>query len=248
MLKICITTIAIETSVSVYEHNRYLEAAKKLIITNLIHTTYDIVLLTNKPEFFSGFTTPRLIVIDYDENFNESTISGKKFNMHTKRHSIYIAQKLGYDIIYYNDCDCFITGWDDLSFEERCMDDCDVTFTKPPTPQLKGLRTTYKSFQEIIDNEFGDLYQPEFDNAPNPAETRIIFKNNNKLTAFLSFWDKISERNNNYFTYHDGIYIGTSVIYAKMKSCGTVRTDNFIKYCRIQHGKNILNYFGNKHK
>jgi hypothetical protein len=82
------------------------------------------------------------------------------------------------------------------------------------------------------------------DLAPNPAETRVIFKNNEKLSSFLLFWDKISNNNKDYFTYHDGVYLGTSAIYAKMKMSSIVRNDAFSKHCFIHHADGILDCFG----
>jgi hypothetical protein len=241
--KICVAAIAIEISPT---SHRYLDSARKLIESNLLYTNYDILILTNNVDYFKDITDGRLILIDYDTKFSETIISDNRFNMHLKRYPIKLSQELGYDIIYYNDCDGYIVGWDEYSFENKCNEDFDVAFVSHANPQLGGLRRTYKHFQDIIDSEFEDLYYDELDNAPNPAETRVIFKNNEKLSLFLEFWDKISQRNKNYFTYHDGVYFGTSAIYAHMTMIGITPNEEFSKYCRIRHAEGVLNYFGNK--
>jgi hypothetical protein len=239
-IKTCVCGVAIEINGG----SRYLESAMKMVKTNLEYTNYDILLLTNNVEFFNEINCERLILIDYSKNFNEPILSDNRFNMHIKRQPIKLASNLNYDVIYYNDCDCFINGWDDYSFKEKCYEDFDVAFVSHANPQLGGLRKAYPHFQEKIDLEFDGLYYDELDDSPNPAETRVIFKNNEKLTKFLHFWDLISKQNNNYFTYHDGVYFGTSSIYAKMKMIGVTPYDPFTKYCRISHGEGELDYFG----
>lgn len=239
--KVCVATVCIELDKT---RNRYLKCGKRLIETYLEHTDFDILIITNDIEYFSDITNSRLSVVDYESNWTEPTVSAGRFNMHLKRLPIERAKNLGYDIIFLNDADCFITGWDSTSFYNKCNEDFDVAFVSHANPQLGGLRKAYKHFQDKIDTEFGDLYYEELDEAPNPAETRVIFKNNEKLTKYLEFWNKIAERNNNYFTYHDGVYFGTSAIAAKMKMIGITPHENFTSFCRIAHADGILDYFG----
>jgi hypothetical protein len=241
--KTCICTLAVEIS---EESNKYIKSAKKLIDSNLKYTNFDILVVTNRPNEFKCFSDARVKIFDYYKNFEETITSSNKFNMHLKRYPIKIAKKLGYHVIFYNDCDCYITGWNDQSFEEKIKQDFDVFFVSHANPQLGGLRKTYKHFQDKIDNELQDLYTEEMDMAPNPAETRIIFKNNDKLSKFLSFWDLISDKNKNFMTYYDGVYFGTSAIYSKMNMGAVIKSDIFSKYCYIDHGGGTLTYFGEK--
>lgn len=239
----CITSLCIEIK---EESKRYLDAAEKLIESNLAYTDFDILLLTNKIDLFKHINNARVTVLNYSELFQENLISAGKFNMHLKRYPILIAKNFGYNIIIYNDCDCFIDGWDSKSFETKIEEDCDIFFVSHANPQLGGLRKAYKHFQEKIDNELNGLYTHDMDEAPNPAETRVIFKNNEKLNLFLEFWDKISNNNKNYFTYYDGVYFGTSSIYAKMKLGAVTKTSEFANHCFISHMSDTLNYFGEK--
>lgn len=238
--KVCICTSAIEISNS----NRYIEKTKILIESYLKYTNFDILVLTNKINELAYIKNKRIKLIDYNTNFDEKIISDQRFNMHIKRYPIKLAKKLGYKIIYFHDCDCYIVGWDNESFETKCNEDFDVAFVSHANPQLGGLRANYKHFQDKVDNEFGDLYYSDLDNSPNPAETRVLFKNNEKLNKFLYFWDLISKRNNNYFTYHDGVYFGTSAVYAAMKMIGITPADKFASFCRISHMDKVLDYFG----
>lgn len=240
--KTCICTLAIEVSDN---NNWYIERVKILIESYLKYTNFDILILTNRINELSYLNDKRIKLIDYDKNFDEKIISGQRFNMHIKRYPIKLGKELGYEIIYFHDCDCYILGWDQESFEAKCNEDFDVAFVRHATPCLGGLRTEYKHFQDIIDTEFGDLYYPYLDNSPNPAETRVIFKNNEKLNKFLYFWNLISEKNNDYFTYHDGVYFGTSAVYAEMKMTGVTYSDKFASFCRIHHGDGrVLDYMG----
>ena len=130
------------------------------------------------------------------------------------------------------------------SFIEFCSRDFDVAYVSHVHPQLGDLRRNYSHFQDKVTNEFGDLYYPELDRSPNPNETRVIFKNNEKLNNFILFWDKISNRNNNYNTYHDGVYFGTSSVDSKMNMIGVTRDIKFTRHCKISHGEKFLNFFG----
>lgn len=242
---VCCASISIETNSN---SEKYLKNSKKFIKTYLKYTNYDILLITNKKNFYDDLNNGRLIVLNYDDHFKENILSSNRFNMHLKRYPIAKAKDIGYDIIFYNDCDCYIDGWDEKSFNKKIEQDFDVFFVSHANPQLGGLRKSYKHFQDKIDIEFGGLYYEELDSAPNPAETRIIFKNNSKLFDFLEFWGRISENNKDYFTYYDGVYFGTSSIYAKMNLGSVTKNDEFSKYCYINHNDNILNYFGEKYE
>jgi hypothetical protein len=239
-MKTIVTTCVIERN----NNRNYLGKSKTLIDGYLKYTDFDILVLTNKPEFYKEYDN-RVKVFNFNEKYNEPVESGNFFNMHIKRLPIKIASQLDYDVIYHHDCDCYIIGWDEESYQEIIKKDYDVYFPglNSDRPQLGGLRKDFDFFQNKIDKELKGLYYDDLDNAPNPPETRIIFKNNSKLKKFLEFWDKISKNNKNFKTYHCGVYFGTSTIYANMKTYG-VEEEKFSKYGRITHGNDILNYYG----
>jgi|14BtaG_2_1085337.scaffolds.fasta_scaffold08981_4 hypothetical protein len=238
-------TIVVTNSIHITDNDySYHEKALKLISGYLEFTDFDILVLTNNVDYFKHINNKRLLVFNYDENFNEPIKSANKFNMHLKRYPLRLATKMNYDVIYHHDCDCYINGWDSESYDKLINQDYDVIFPSSPRPQLGGLRKTHKHFQQKIDREFVGLYYDELDQSPNPAETRIIFKNNDKLKVFLDFWDKISNNNNNYLTYYCGVYFGTSSIHSKMKMGQVVRNLKFSSYGKISHQNKTLNYFG----
>lgn len=238
-------TIVVTNSIQITNNDySYHEKALNLINSYLKFTDFDILVLTNNVSYFEEIKDERLFVFNYDENFTENVISSNKFNMHLKRYPLRLASEMSYDIIYHHDCDCYITGWDSESYEKLINEDYDIIFPNDPRPQLSNLRRNYKHFQEKIDREFVGLYYDELDQSPNPAETRIIFKNNDKLKVFLDFWDKISNNNKNYLTYFCGVYFGTSAKHAKMKMGQVKERMKFSTYGRIIHQNKILNYFG----
>jgi hypothetical protein len=238
-------TVVVANSIHINNNDfSYHEKALKFINSYLTYTDFDILLLTNNVDYFSEIKNERFLIFNYNEHFNESITSANKFNMHLKRYPLRLASNMGYDIIYHHDCDCYITGWDNESYIDLIKQDYDIIFPNDPRPQLGGLRRNYKHFQDKIDREFVDLYYDELDKSPNPAETRIIFKNNEKLQIFLNFWDKISNNNNNYFTYYCGVYFGTSAKHAEMKMGRVNPNMKFSNYGRITHQNKTLNYFG----
>lgn len=242
-------TIVVTPAIKIKDDDfSYLNKSKKLIDTYIKYTSFDILILTNNVEYYSEIKSERVFIIDYNSKFTEPIVSNKKFNMHIKRLPIRLGMELNYDIVYHHDCDCFIEGWDNNSYDNIIKEDYDVYFPGRGSSrsQLGGLRKNFKHFQNKIDTEFIGLYYDELDNSPNPPETRIIFKNNYKLKLFLEFWDKISKQNNDFDTYYDGVYIGTSSVYAKMNGFDVTTLNEFSKYGKITHGDSILNYYGQK--
>lgn len=228
--------------------NHYLIAYRKLEETYLKHTDFDILTVTNFEDLLNSKNNPRVKHIDISRISQEPLISGNRnlFNMHLKRLPIKEGMKSDYDLVYFHDCDCWINGWDAVSFEKLVARESDIFFPTRHHPQLGGLRKTYQHFQDKLDTEYKNLYKPEFDSAPNAAETRIIFKNNSKLKSFIEFWDKVAAANNNFDTYHSGVYFGTSAIEAKMKLDSVTPDDEFAKFCRITHGSALLDYHGRR--
>lgn len=240
-MKTLIVTVSIQID---NNDTSYLEKSLNLIKTYIEYTDFDILILTNNVEFYNDIKNTRVRIVDYNKNFTEPIKSANKFNMHIKRLAIKLGSETDYDIIYHHDCDCYITGWDDNSYREAINGEYDVLFPTDARPQLGGLRKNFKHFQEKIDKEFVGLYYDELDLSPNPAETRIIFKNNDKLKIFLDFWDMISNNNRNFLTYYCGVYFGTSSFHAKMKMSNVKPDMEFSKYGKITHQNKILNYFG----
>jgi hypothetical protein len=239
-------TIVVTCAIQIKKDNfSYLEKSKVLIDGYLKFTDFDILILTNNIDFYEELKNDRLIVLDYNKNYKLPIKSSDHFNMHIKRLPIEYASNLDYDIIYHHDCDCFIDGWDEESYQKTINKDCDVIFNRHTKPQIGILRRSMAHvYDKKIKNEFGDLYYKELDQSPNPTETRIIFKNNKKLKIFLEFWKKISDRNNDFLTYYCGLYFGTSTKHADMDMCAITYKDEFTKYGKIHHQGRVLNYFG----
>lgn len=243
---VCVCAICIT---EIKNHDKdYTIHTKKMMDSYLNYTNYDLVILTdNKKSFESYFENQRIRFFDYDFHFDQPKRISNFFNYHLKRLPIRISKELGYEFIYYVDCDTFIENWDSESFDKKCQEDFDVAFVGHATPALGDLRRVYPHFQTKIDLEFDGLFYEELDNAPNPAETHVLFKNNSKLDLFLEFWDKIYKNNkNNNPTYHDGVYFGTSAVYAKMKMTGINNSSKFVEYSRISHGGEVINFFGHR--
>jgi hypothetical protein len=242
---ICVTAVSIQNSNNIGKD--YSVHAKRMAESYLEYTDFDVVIVTDNPKSFSDINNDRLKIIDYDSRFDERKMVSNFFNYHLKRYAILVAKELNYQTILYVDCDCYIVGWDMESFLNKLREEFDIAFVTHAHPQLGDLRRNYKHFQEKIDLEFEGLYYESLDMAPNPAETHVLIKNNEKLTEFLDFWDKISKNNkHNNPTYHDGVYFGTSGIHAKMNMIGVDLSSNFTNFCRISHGDGTLNFFGHK--
>lgn len=247
-MKTLVVTTLFKIEQGVFKFERYIEPCNKLIEGYLKYTDFDILILTNVPEVLAHVKDTRVKIVNYNENYSEPIQMKHRFNMHLKRLPIRIGSELDYDVIYHHDCDCYIEGWDQDSYNELLKWPHDVYFPTNSRPQLGLLRRSHQRFQDKIESEFGDLYREEFDNAPNCSETFVIFKNNDKLKKFLDFWDKIAERNDGQDTYHCAIYYGTSCIHAGMKFTHVTNRNKFTNYGRIDHHHRILSYYGVTYK
>lgn len=240
----CVAAISIKNPINTGKD--YSIHAKRMIESYLEHTNFDIVIVTDNPSSFNELDINRVKIVNYDNHFDECKNISGFFNYHLKRYAILVAKEFEYEIIYYVDCDTYIIGWDNESFKNKCEEDFDIAFVSHASPALGDLRRDYKHFQDKIDLEYEGLYYDELDMAPNPAETHVLIKNNEKLSNFLEFWDKVSKNNkHNNPTYHDGVYFGTSGVYAGMKMVGMNHQSTFTEFSRISHGEGILNFFGN---
>lgn len=242
-MKTLITTLCFDVNNLKNINNIYVRSCKVLIESYLKYTNFDILVLTNVPNSFKEYVSNSVTVVDYDDKFNEPITYRNKFNMHLKRLPLKLGSELDYDIIYFNDCDCFITGWDNKSYIELIKEEYDVIFPTR-TNKLGSVKIQNPIYQKKIDSELGDLFCKEFDEAPMTAETFIIFKNNNKLKKFLEFWDKIVERSSNPFTYYCALYYGTSTINAGMNYTYVTEKNKFSTFGRIHHAGKYLNYYG----
>lgn len=243
-MKTLITTLCFDIGNSKHLDVSYINNCKVLIDSYLEYTNFDILLLTNIPGSFKEYKNKSLFVVNYADKFNEPIISRNKFNMHLKRLPLKLGSQLNYDIIYFNDCDCFITGWDNESYVELINKGYDIIFPTHTNNKLGKIKIKNAIYQQKIDLELGDLYCEEFDKAPMTAETFVIFKNNDKLKKFLKFWDKIAKKNNNYFTYYCSLYYAVSTIHAGMNYTYTTEKNKFSTFGRIHHAGKYLNYYG----
>lgn len=215
----------------------YQPRADLLIRSALKFTPFDIVMVTNDVEYFSEYSSnPRVHMYDMKDFDDKEKVWGV-FNYNLKRLPIKVAQDMGYDIIYHNDCDCFYHGWDDESFKQLLSADYDTYYVNYNYQHtIGGLATDNERYRNKIDalKEFihGDILQ-----AYPPLETRILFKNNDKLTTMLDFWDKLSkfesERDMNPF--QECVIMGAAARYAKMNITGVSIDLEFTKYCKLIH-------------
>lgn len=248
-MRTLVTTCAIKINdKKLYDEPSYLEKGKILIKSYLKYTDFDILIITNNVDFYDDIKNERVIIIDYHSNYDLPITSKKHFNMHIKRLPIECGSKLDYDIIYHHDCDCYIEGWDEESYQGLISKDFDVFVHRHDRPEIGKLRKISNIYKNKINLEYGDIYYDELDMSPNPTETRMIFKNNDKLKVFLEFWKKISDRNKDYLTYYCGLYFGTSIKHANMKTDVVSYKHKFTEYGRIFHHGGILSYFGDRIK
>jgi hypothetical protein len=179
----------------------YLSAAKNLINELLSNTLHDVLLTTNKVEFFDDIKTERFIVRN---NVPEDSIlqykGGTEFNYNLK----YLAFKdlpKEYDVIFYIDGDIKNMFWNEES-ENRMrflMENYDCVATrlncvlKNEIEQLKNIGTCL--FSHKI-NSYNILCWDENDEhleSRLPSEHFLIFKyDGEKLKRFSQKWSEMN--------------------------------------------------------
>jgi hypothetical protein len=254
-MKTIIATLCVDPKRIFATDNRYFTLARVLLDTYLKYTDFSILIVTNNVKFFDDYDRePRVIIVDFDANFSDPMTACGYINMNLKRLPIKLASQLNFDIVYHNDCDCFITGWDDESYAAALAEDYE--FYMPTVyhegNRIDGLRLDIPIIDAKIKIEYEDsgICYPDIGGAPHMSETRILFKNNDKMKLFVKYWDRIASandqkyRNNVCYATTDGVYFGTCAWYAKMKIARMNPNFMFTNNCRIHHGERILDYYG----
>jgi hypothetical protein len=220
-MKILFTILSIHSGTEMY-----LTSAKKLTQEILSQTNHDILISTNKVDFFFEIQNNRVIIRN---NITEDSILkyGNEFNYNLK-HFAFESLPTGYDCIIYLDCDIKLEGWDSNSesYVSYIMDDYDFGATRLNCylgQSVTELKKTGKTlFQHKIQSYRILDYHSESDDIMDsqlPSEHFLIFKyDTEKLKKFQEKWKEMNEYlqsiNGDGGSWGDGFEIGISARYA----------------------------------
>lgn len=232
-MRLLFTIISIESRLS-----HYLESAKLLTNEILNKTKHDVIISTNRPDYFDNLKSDRLVIRN---NIRENSIidypSGE-FNYNLKHHA-FLELPENYDYIIYLDCDIKLHNWTEKSDEWFINEMEGFDFA------ADGLNRDLKNmFQWFLNDEdclfkhklnsydFKDRYKIEdelINNTFLPSEHILIFKNEpKKIKSFQESWEKqnnyLQDKNGGNGSWGDGFEIGVSAFDAgfnKIKHLGT---------------------------
>lgn len=220
---------------------------KNLIDVITTSTDYDLLLLTDFVDDFADNSSNRLKIIKYSDYFSDKKHISNFLNFHTRRHLISICKKLNYDLIVFCNDNVVLSGWDNNSFNRFSNQDFDIAFVRNIEPQLGYLRTEFKHYQEILDNEFDSLYNESYDVAPNPEVFFHIIKNSEKINTLLTNWELLSEKNKDRFaTHYEGVYIGILSVMSDLKMIGISNQEKFTNFISVKKDGGLFDFSGNK--
>jgi len=235
-----------------YGHeNMYQQRANILIDSAIKFTPFDVLMVTNVPEAFKKHeNNKRVIIKDLKTTFPSEPLKiCNQFNFGIKRLPIKLCSEMDYDVINFNDCDCFYNGWDQESFASMLSEKFDVWYLQyHPEHCIKNKMNNnlYTAMKQKIE-KMGDLIYDKLLLATLPAETRIVFKNNDKLKVMLDYWEKFSKKcvETNCGTFQENVFFTMSAVHAGMIQHNVNPKFKFAKFCRLIHGHpplNILDY------
>lgn len=261
-MKSIVATLAIE-GIDEERANRYKIRTKILIDSTLKNTPHDVLVVSNAAEYFDEYKdNDRVIIVDFNEVYkDEPLLTANLFNFNLKRLPIKSCIGLDYDYILFQDCDCFFSGWDQEAFEDMMSEDYDIyyaTFYPHHTvnDQLSKPKN-HPSTRQKVDVCKNHIYD-ELLEAVIAVETKIIYKNTDKVKDMIDIWDKFAHecQKANINTYPESVFFCMAGQHAKMKPIGVRRDHPLGLLCNTMHGckceKNdenplpvkILDYFG----
>ena len=242
--------------------NQYFKRSKILIDSVLKHTNFSILMLTDKPDKFN-YNNERVFIRDFNELYpDEPKEVYGTFNFNLKRYPIKLCSELNFNYIFYNDCDCFYSGWHNESYLKMLEEDFDVyyaTFYPHHTVrvQIDNPKDHPNTGRRV--NSVKEAVTEEMLDAVLGVETRMLYKNNDKLKVMLDKWDEISRlcEKADECTHPESTFFCMAGQHAKMKATGVSRQIEIANYCNMIHGVasekeqqgvdkplKILNYFG----
>jgi len=242
------------------EENRYDLRTKLLIESTLKFTNFDILIVTDIPDRFN-YNNDRVIIKDFHKEFpDEPKRVDNLFNYNVKRLPIKICSNLDYDYVFYNDCDCFFSDWDEDSFKQMIDEGYDVyyaTFYPHHTvnDQLSKPESHPKTKERI--DKVKDIITDDMLDAVLAVETRMLYKNSDKLKVMIDTWDLLAKRcvETDNRVNPESTWFCMAHQKAKMKATGVNRNIKLATMCNMFHGLvvekethdkpiRVLNYFG----
>ena len=242
------------------EQNNYDIRTKLLIESTLKFTDFDILILTDSPGKFN-YDNDRVFIKDFNKIFpDEPKQVAALFNFNLKRLAIKLSMELNYDYVFYNDCDCFFSDWDNTSYEDMLSKGYDVyyaTFYPHHTvnDQLSKPQHHPKTKERI--ERVRDVITDDMLDAVLAVETRMLYKNSDKLKVMIDTWDLLAKRceETNNRVNPESTWFCMAHQKAKMKATGVERDIKIATMCNMLHGLaverethpepiRVLNYFG----
>ena len=261
-MKTIVAAISIEDKFSNHS-NRYKYRSKILIDTTLKFTNFDILLVTNDKSYYEEYNdNPRVFIEDFREHYpDDKLVVCSQFNYNLKRCPIRLASKKDYDYIIYKDCDCFFSGMDEQAYKEMLDEGYDIyyaTFYPHHTVNDQISKPWNHPNTESRVIAMGDLVNEDLKEAVLAVETKIVYKNTDKMQVMLDRWDAFSYKceEKNCPTIPESLYFCMAGRHAKMEPIGVSRQSKLANYFQTMHGCHvermhgeenpvkILDYFG----
>lgn len=231
--------------------DNYLESAKKLAENIISNSPHDILITTNKKEYFKDIESSRVIVREHSDP-DLKFIINSEFNYNSK-YEAFINLPQGYDVIFYVDCDIKLTHWDDKT--EEYLKDFFSKYDFGATRLNATFNYHYHSYKETKQ----DLFWHKFEghellnvdsndvifSAVFPSEHYLIFKYNKEaLEKFAQEWKKLSfflqNKDNPYGTLCDGFEIGLALARANITNVKEIHWVDHVVILGLQFNGNRL--------
>jgi len=235
-MKVLFTLLSIDAG-----SQMYLEASKALIKELIQNTPHDVLLTTNRPEYFDDLKTNRLFIRN---NITENLIF--KFNYEFNYNLKFLSFKdipKGYDVIFYIDGDIKNNFWTDSSnqFLSSLVSEYNLIGSRMDCVLQNEVYQYQSTGHALFKHKilsYDILSIPQEDDIYNsqlPSEHYLIFKYDEiKMAMFAQKWEELNfimqSKNGGNGVWGDGFEIGISARYAgytniKDLNCGDLESE-----------------------
>lgn len=196
----------------------YLESAIKFANDlNKVSNSHHMSIVTDlKVENFENTT-----FFDFPENHKKTT--GNAFNYNLKFLPIKFASESDFEFVIFVDADWKIEkGYSDMNlnkvFQQMIDRNIDMFFERPH--RVGDSKYEKDSFIRHKVPIYNLLNTNEFDDADVPNEQFFVFKNNEKLKNFVSYWETLNDKcvDKNCWAFAEGLEIGMSALKSGMNT------------------------------
>ena len=216
--------------------------SKVLINSILKYTTATILVITDMENRYQRHD--RVIFKDIRSFTDQRIIRHGYFDFNLKRFAIKEASDMGKSYVIYLDADLHLNRNVEKYMRDISSYDVDLWIPRPVN-NIGGL--LQGDLREEVFGSMGDLWEDRYRDAPLPAETLLVFKNDiRKINIFIDTWSRFAEYivKTDRLSQRESMYIGVGIMEAGMSMESLADKDlyDLVNSFNIVHTNKVMNH------